>query len=95
MGFTMKQAWKSFLSLCLKMHNTDELAKLFECFLTIEERESIADRYTIVKALLENKLTQRDIAEIHHVSIAKITRGSNQLKSMDAKLVSFLEKNTE
>lgn len=89
----MKPAWKSFLSLCLKTKNTDELSKLFELFFTQEERESLADRYTIIQALLENKLTQRDIAEKYRVSIAKITRGSNELKSMDSKLKMFLEEN--
>ena len=81
---------KSFIHLCLKAKNANQLEKLFDCFLTIEERESIADRYTIVKALLENKLTQREIAKKYDVSIAKITRGSNQLKSLDDDVMEFL-----
>lgn len=89
----MKSNWKSFLTLCLKAKSPDELSSLFDCFLTIEEREAITDRYTIVKALLESKLTQRDMSEKLKVSIAKITRGSNALKAIDPKLKSFLEKN--
>lgn len=88
----MKNAWKSFLNLCGATKNTDELAKVFDCFLTIEEKEAITDRFSIVKALLDGKQTQRDIAESLGVSIAKITRGSNALKSIEPKLKLFLEK---
>ncbi|MCX7126114.1 MAG: trp operon repressor [Gammaproteobacteria bacterium] len=89
----MKPHWKSFLNLCLKSKDADELSRLLDCFLTIEEKESITDRFSIVKALLENKLTQRDMSEKLDVSIAKITRGSNALKTIDPKLKLFLEKN--
>ena len=37
-------------------------------------------RCLIIKALLEKKAPQRQIAEELNVSIAKITRGSNELK---------------
>lgn len=90
----MKSSWKSFLSLCLKSNNTDELSHLLDCFLTIEEKKDIADRYQIIKALLDEKLTQRDMAEKLNVSIAKITRGSNALKTLDPKLKLFLKNNT-
>ncbi len=89
----MKSHWKSFLSLCLKSHNTNELSQLLECFLTIEEKKDITDRYLIIKGLLDGKLTQRDMADKLNVSIAKITRGSNALKSLDPKLKTYLEKN--
>lgn len=89
----MKTTWHAFLALCLKTKNTDELEKLLDCFLTIDEKEDIANRYLIIKYLLENKVTQRDMSEKLNVSIAKITRGSNALKSIDEKLKSFLERN--
>ena len=82
----MKTPWHSFLTLCLKAKNTDDLSQLLDCFLTMEEKESIADRYAIVSALLDEKLTQRDIAEKLNVSIAKITRGSNALKLISPKI---------
>ncbi len=85
--------WKSFLTLCLKAHNTEELSRLLDCFLTIEEKEVIADRFSIIKGLLDEKQTQREMAEKLNVSIAKITRGSNALKSVDPKLKAFLKKN--
>lgn len=89
----MKSSWKSFLTLCLKAKTADELSDLLNCFLTIEEKESIADRYAIIKALLDEKLPQRDIAAQLDVSIAKITRGSNAMKSIPPKLKLFLQKN--
>ncbi|MDP1573979.1 MAG: trp operon repressor [Coxiellaceae bacterium] len=84
--------WKSFLRLCLKAKNTDELSNLFDFFFTAEEKESLADRYAIIKALLENKKTQRELSESLNVSIAKITRGSNALKIIDPQLKVFLKK---
>lgn len=89
----MKNSWKSFLELCLNAKNSDELSKILEVFLSSEEKSAIADRYNIIHALLENKLTQREISETYDVSIATITRGSNALKLIDAKLKAFLEKN--
>lgn len=85
--------WKSFINLCLKAHDAETLSKLFDFFLTIEEKSAIADRFLIIKALMEGRQTQRDMASTLGVSIAKITRGSNALKSIDPKLKSFLEKN--
>ena len=85
--------WKSFLTLCLKAHDAEELSRLLDCFLTIEEKKDIADRYSIIHALILEKMTQRDMSEDLHVSIAKITRGSNALKTIDPKLKAFLEKN--
>ena len=88
----MKNAWKSFLSLCQKTKTPDELSRLLACFLTVEEKKSISDRYAIIAALLDAQLSQRDISEKLNVSIAKITRGSNALKIVDPALKSFLEK---
>ncbi|EKD77242.1 MAG: Trp operon repressor [uncultured bacterium] len=89
----MKPHWHKFLSLCLKAKNQTELSQLLDCFLTIEEKNDIADRYTIIQELLKEKLTQRDIALKYHVSIAKITRGSNALKSLSDNTIQFLKKN--
>lgn len=89
----MKNNWKTFVSLCLKSQDADELSRLLDCFLTIEEKETISDRYVIIKSLIQGKLTQREMAESLQVSIAKITRGSNALKTIDPKLKAFLQKN--
>lgn len=87
----MEKDWDDFLTLCSKIKSTKELEKLFDLFLTLEEKRLLASRYVIIKAILEEKLTQREIAESCHVSISQITRGSNALKVIDPKLKKFLE----
>jgi len=82
--------YRGFLDLCLKAKSEEELQKLFALFFTIEEQETLASRFLIIKAILENKLTQREIAKKFKVSIAQITRGSNALKIIDDKLRKFL-----
>ena len=90
----MNQAgWRVFTQLCLESNNEKMLSSLFDLLLTQEEKESIATRCLIVVELLKQEKTQRVIAEDLHVSIAKITRGSNELKRMPPKLLEFLRKN--
>jgi TrpR family trp operon transcriptional repressor len=86
-----KSGWKSFLKLCTKIKSVDELDELFRLMLTIEEQETIASRYLIIKALLEAKAPQREISENLKVSIAQITRGSNALKIITPKFKSTLK----
>lgn len=76
----MSKGWSGFLKLCVKIDSEDELNHLFDLFFTIEEKEALSSRYLIVKELLEENLTQREISEKHRVSIAQITRGSNAIK---------------
>jgi TrpR family trp operon transcriptional repressor len=87
-----REGWETFLKLCLKSETTQLLNHLFDMLFTTEEKENLALRCLIVKALLEQKRTQREIAKELHVSIAKITRGSNEIKKLDEKLLSFLKK---
>ncbi len=92
----MNQAgWRNFIKLCLATENEKMLSSLFDLLLTQEERESLALRCLIIKDLLKQKKTQRDMAEDLHVSIAKITRGSNELKRMPPKLIQFLKEHIE
>ncbi len=84
--------WWRFLELCRQTKHSEDFDRLFTVFLTHEERDSIAGRYQIIKALLSGEYTQREIAQHYNVSIAKITRGSNELKQTDEKLQRFLRK---
>jgi TrpR family trp operon transcriptional repressor len=86
-----KKGWQEFLTLCSKIHSPEELSELFDLFLTIEEKETLASRYLIIKALVEGNLTQREIADTYKVSIAQITRGSNALKIISPELRDILE----
>jgi TrpR family trp operon transcriptional repressor len=90
----MNQAgWHIFIQLCLASKNEKMLSSLLHLFLTQEEKESIATRCLIIKELLSQEKTQRDMADHLGVSIAKITRGSNELKRMPEKLIEFLKEN--
>ncbi len=85
--------WSKFIRLCMQNKTEQQYKEYLELFLTFEEREAIAGRYLIVRELLDGKLTQREIADKCNLSIAKITRGSNSLKTISEKLRIFLQKN--
>ncbi|MFI5334960.1 MAG: trp operon repressor [Chlamydiales bacterium] len=80
------------MNLCKNVRTLEEFDRVFGLFFTIEEQESLAARYLIIKALLEGRMTQRKIAERYKVSIAQITRGSNALKIIGDELKKFLIK---
>ena len=88
-----QMGWRSFIKMCLATKHEKMLSSLFDLLLTQEERENLALRCLIVTEILKHKKTQRDIAEDLHVSISKITRGSNELKRMPPKLIEFLKGN--
>lgn len=81
-----------FLDLCLSTKKTSRLHELFNLFFTIEEKEHLASRMQIIRALLDKKLSQREMSEQMQVSISQITRGSNALKLIDDELLSFIDK---
>ena len=82
---------QEFLTFCTKLKTTQHFKDFFELFLTINEREELIARYQIVKELLKGEKAQRAIAEHHKVSIAKITRGSNQLKTISDEFKDFIK----
>ena len=85
-----KEGWKKYLELCQEMKDEKTLSALFDLLLTPEEKESIAMRCLIIRELLNHKQTQREIAKNLHVSIAKITRGSNEIKRMKEPFIDYL-----
>ncbi len=86
-----EEDWLMFLDLCLKTKTLPRLQELFNLFLTIEEKEHLASRMQIICALLDEKLSQREISDTMHVSISQITRGSNALKIADEDLLKFIK----
>ncbi len=85
------QGWQCFLDLCRSAPPEEPLlAELFDLLLTPEEKESLKTRCLIIQALLDQKKTQRQISEDYRVSIAKITRGSNELKRISPTLKKYL-----
>lgn len=87
-----EEGWKLFIHLCLEVKSPLLLEELFNLFLTIEEREHLASRAQIIQALLNGKLSQREMSDAMKVSISQITRGSNALKVISDDLLKFLEK---
>jgi len=85
-----KKGWQCFLDLCLTAKDEKILSDLLELLLTPEEKSSLETRCLIIQALLDQKKTQREIAKDLTVSIAKITRGSNELKRISPKLKTYL-----
>jgi TrpR family trp operon transcriptional repressor len=88
-----EDGWWQFLDLVKKVQDKKQLQDLFDLFFTHEEREDFAKRYLVVRALLQNELPQREIAQKYHVSIFKITRGSNALKRVSKQVKELLFKN--
>lgn len=86
-----KKGWCEFLKLCSTIKSPDVFEQLFHLFLTIEEQETLASRFLIIKALLDGTLTQREMAEKYKVSIAQITRGSNALKIIPSEFKELLK----
>lgn len=83
--------WQVFTQWCLVANDEKTLSSLLELLLTAEEKDSVAARCLIVMELLKQEKTQRTIATDLNVSIAKITRGSNELKRTPAELITFLK----
>jgi TrpR family trp operon transcriptional repressor len=88
----IREGWQGFIELCSNSPGKKELDLMFDLFLTMEEKDSLALRFLIVQELLREQKTQREIAKELNVSIAKITRGSNELKRMSPNLIAYLRK---
>ena len=85
----INKGYMRFLKLCSN-ENAESLKELLDFFLTIEEKESIASRVLLIQELLKGDKAQREIAADFGISIAKITRGSNALKSASNKTRKYL-----
>ncbi len=86
-----QEGWHCFLNLCSLAKDEKILSEVLDLLLTPEEKSSIETRCLIIKALLTAEKPQRQISEDLHVSIAKITRGSNELKRISEKLLRYLQ----
>lgn len=78
--------------MCRHVGSERELCSLLDLLLTLDEQEQLATRVELLRALLRGEKSQRAIAENLHISIAKITRGSNALKTISPDLRDFLKK---
>lgn len=85
-----QKGWLCFIKLCMATQDEKILTELFALLFTHEETASLETRCLIVQSLLINRDTQRHISEDLNVSIAKITRGSNELKRISPRLRKYL-----
>lgn len=83
--------WQRLLSLLSSLDDKHSMAQLFNFLLTYDEREMLAKRLALTEALLQKEKSQRQIAQDLQMSIASITRGSNELKRTDIKSIEFLK----
>jgi TrpR family transcriptional regulator, trp operon repressor len=91
MNTVEKRGWQTLLDLCQQSGSDKQLEELLCFFLTPEERSALSTRVELVRELLEKQKSQREISKDLRVSIAKITRGSNQLKSISKALERYLK----
>lgn len=84
---------KQFVEL-LKKASRDkrDIHEFISLLLTPKEYEDLARRLEVLRALDVNVESQRTIAERLHVSIATVTRGSNEYQRNREKLQKYLLK---
>lgn len=85
-----QKIWAKFVKITASQ-NTEDLKLWLDVILTQAEKSDIADRIQILEGLLKDRLSQRDLAAQLEVSISKITRGSNALRSMSQKELKHLK----
>ncbi|WP_028117928.1 trp operon repressor [Ferrimonas senticii] len=76
--------WRELLQLLASQTELETFEWLLSLLLSHDERQSIAGRLAIIKALLIGEQSQRQISAELGISIATITRASNNLKNLSA-----------
>ncbi|MCI0381900.1 MAG: trp operon repressor [Chlamydiae bacterium] len=87
-----EEGWWRFISHLSSLKKRGNVELFLDLFLTHEERHDLGLRYLIIEELIKKKKTQREIAKELDISIGKITRGSNALKSAPSNLRRILTK---
>jgi TrpR family transcriptional regulator, trp operon repressor len=90
MPHTEKKGWKAFIKLIQHLETPEDINHCMGLLLTHEEQYDMGKRILVVKHLLAEDMTQRDLSKKLNVSIAKITRGSNALKTITPSLRKLL-----
>ena len=85
------ESWFQVIKLLKGQQDVDALHEVMGVLLTREEREAIGSRLAIMRALLSGEESQREIARRIGVSITKVTRCSNYLKTLSDTEMSMIE----
>lgn len=91
------QRYKELAKVFSRIENEKEMEKFLIEILTESEINALVFRWRLMQDLYDGE-TQRHIAEKHHISLCKITRGSKILKdttSVSLKLLKKMEKENE
>ncbi|MDG6827599.1 trp operon repressor [Glaesserella parasuis] len=83
--------WQQFVALLKQAVAEDKTDALLSMLLTSDERTSLGLRVQIVRALLENQISQREIQQQLNTSAATITRGSNMLKTVEPDILKWID----
>lgn len=86
--------YKELANVFSQIENGTEMEHFLKEILTESELEALIFRWRLMQDLYHGE-TQRHIAEKHHISLCKITRGSKILKdpkSISLKLLKKMEK---
>ncbi|WP_419834220.1 trp operon repressor [Endozoicomonas atrinae] len=87
------ESWFQVIKLLKGQQDVEALHEVMGVLLTREEREAIGSRLAIMRALLSGEESQREIARRIGVSITKVTRCSNYLKTLSGTEISMIEQN--
>lgn len=82
--------WQQFIQLLNQAVAEDKTEALLSMLLTPDERSSLGLRVQIVRALLDSKISQREIQQQLGTSAATITRGSNMLKTVEPEILHWV-----
>ena len=88
------QRYKELAKVFSNIEDEKEMERFLKEILTESELDALVFRWRLMEDLYHGE-TQRSIAEKHHISLCKITRGSKILKeenSISLKLLKKLEK---
>lgn len=85
------ESWFQVVKLLKGQQDVEALHEVMGVLLTREEREAIGSRLAIMRALLSGEESQREIARRIGVSITKVTRCSNYLKTLSDTEMAMIE----
>ena len=85
------ESWFQVIQLLKRQQDMETLHDMMSVLLTREEREAIGSRLAIMRALISGEESQREIAWRIKVSITKVTRCSNYLKTLSDTEMAMIE----
>lgn len=88
----MNQQIANLIALLKEAPDEQVQQELMKLLFTHQELEQLVARFEIISGLLTKTETQRELSSRLGLSIAKITRGSNELKRCSPELRAFLQK---